>query len=91
MDGDRPEVLPGGPQLSDQHGGPRAGEWGALRPDPLQAHLVLPTPRLPQPGIFTPLLCAKPTEIFFPEEKAAGLGAPRSCKLIMFFKILKQQ
>lgn len=91
VDGDRPAVLPGGPQLSDQHGGPRAGEWRALRPDPLQAHLVLPTPRFPQPGIFTPLLCAKPAEIFFPEEKTAGLGATRSCKLIMFFKILKQQ
>lgn len=91
VDGDRPAVLPGGPQLSDQHSGPGAGKRGARRPNLLQAHLILQTPRLPEPGIFPPLLSPQPTEIFFPEEKAAGLGATRSCKLMMLFKILKHQ
>uniref|UniRef100_A0A8D1VFE1 Tankyrase 1-binding protein C-terminal domain-containing protein n=1 Tax=Sus scrofa TaxID=9823 RepID=A0A8D1VFE1_PIG len=44
VDGDRPAVLPGGPQLSDQHSGPGAGKRGARRPNLLQAHLILQTP-----------------------------------------------
>lgn len=83
MDGDRPAVLPGSPQPGDQHGGPRAGGRGALWTDPLQAHLVLPTPGFPEPRVFPPLLGAKPTEVFFPEEKATGFGAPRPCKLVI--------
>lgn len=85
------EVLPGGPQPSDHHGGPRTDECRARQPDPLQAHLILPTPRFPESGIFPPLLRSQPTEIFLPEEKADGFRATRYCKLIIFFKILKQQ
>lgn len=89
MDGHCEEVLPGCPQLSDYHGGPRAGQRGARQPGPVQAHLVLPTPRLPESGIPPPLLRTQPAEVFFPKEKAARFRATRFCKFIMFFKNIR--